>query len=488
MITRLFITLLILSIPMADAEEQAVEYLYKPALADRQELLLDRILVHARNGEYGHALTLSQSLLEETDSFRLDSPSVFGQVLVNHGIIQSAAGEYDLGLPLVDSGLAHMERTTNPFSKSLINGLMAKGLTQIAMGKHEEAEDSFRRVQHIMHRQDGVYAAEQIPVIDWLTKTSLKRGSLTAADREQRFSLRVSEKVYGAESVELLPVLSRLGAYFASRGSTISVLAEMDLRLQRDMLFKSSVDSYLRAVAIIEQNFGENDLRLVQPLRGLANARMLQITNRKYAEEALVRSLSIVEANPDSDLTDRAQALVDLGDLYTITSDQRASAIYLRAWDLLQASAESQSLANAFFETPLRLFPRETPILYLNRRPDATERGEPLFVELGYNVNTMGKVTGVKVLEKNVPNEQVRLLRHNLKSARYRPRILDAEIQDTEGLSLYQSYEIYNRFDPLADVDQASGEGLEGELGEETTDETEPGESGTSDGPVAAET
>ncbi len=216
-----------------------------------------------------------------------------------------------------------------------------------------------------------------------------------------------------------------------------------ELRLQRDMLFKLAVNMYLRSVAIIEQNYGENDLRLVQPLRGLANARMLQITNRKYAEEALERSLAIVESNPESDLSDRAQALVDLGDLYVITSDTRAGETYLSAWHMLQGSPETQEIANLYFGTPLRLFPRESPMLYIDRQPDNTEAGDPLFVELAYNVTTSGKVSGIRLIDKNVPNDHARVLRHKLKTSRYRPRISEGEILETEDLSLRQPFQVF---------------------------------------------
>ena len=442
-----FLCLLLVGISsLASAEERALDHLYSPAMEEKPQLLLDRILTHARNSEYDYALTLSQSLLDKVDPMRRAAPGVYGQLLVNHGIIQSADGEYKLSLPLIESGLALMEQRANPFSPSLVNALMARGLTMFAADDMEGAEDSFHRVQHIMHRHGGVYAEDQIPVIDWLTKTSLKRGEPVDADRLQRFSLRVAENAYGPDSIELLPLLDRLGGYFASRGSTIPPMVGTELRLQRDMLFKLAVNMYLRSVAIIEQNYGENDLRLVQPLRGLANARMLQITNRKYAEEALERSLAIVESNPGSDLSDRAQALVDLGDLYVITSDTRAGETYLSAWHMLQESPETQEIANLYFSTPLRLFPRESPMLYIDRQPDNTEAGDPLFVELAYNVTTSGKVSGIRLIDKNVPNEHARVLRHKLKTSRYRPRISEGEILETEDLSLRQPFQVFRRF------------------------------------------
>ena len=51
----------------------------------------------------------------------------------------------------------------------------------------------------------------------------------------------------------------------------------------------------------------------------------------------------------------------------------------------------------------------------------------------------------VKVLEKNVPNEQVRILRYGLRNAIFRPRIEEGNLVDTEGLVLYQPFEVFRK-------------------------------------------
>ncbi len=137
-----FLGLLLVGISsLAAAEERALDHLYSPAMEEKPRLLLDRVLTHARNSEYDYALTLSQSLLDEVDPMRRGAPGVYGQLLVNHGIIQSADGEYELSLPLIENGLALMEQRANPFSQSLVNALMARGLTMFAADDMEGAED-----------------------------------------------------------------------------------------------------------------------------------------------------------------------------------------------------------------------------------------------------------------------------------------------------------------------------------------------------------
>jgi len=440
MIAKLtLVAALVISQP-AWPDQDTLNYVYSPTLSEEAEGMMTRMFIHARNAEFEQALTLSQNLLDGAESLQQIDPVLYGEIMVNHGIMQSASGEYELGLSIINRGLDYIERQANPFDRKLINALMARALTEMSLDQYEQAEDTIRRAQHITHRQDGVYTEQQLVMVNYLTATSLRRGAPADADTQQLFSLRVSEQLYGPNSEELLPTLSRLGSYFASRGATLPIMFTSEMRMERDMLFKHSINMYQRSIDIIEQTYGDSDLRLVQPLRGLASARMLQITGRRYAEEALLRSLDIVKNNPDSDPGDHAQALIDLGDLYIITSDERASDAYLEAWEILQATPETQYMAQLAFNTPVRLFPREQSTLYLERMPDAAEPGDELFIDLAYNITTGGRVEQIRVLGKNVPNEQVRLLRQRVKGIRYRPRIENGELVQTEDFELRQQF------------------------------------------------
>ncbi len=424
------------------SDQDTLNYVYSPPLNEDAQNLMTRMFVHARNAEFDLALRLSQTLLDGAEPLQSSDPELYGKILINHGIVHSASENYELGLSIINRGLEFIEQEANPFDRTLVNALMAKAISEMSLRQLEQSEDTFRRAQHITHRQDGVYSADQLIMVNYLTATSLRRGAAAEADTQQLFSLRVAEQEYGPNSEEILPTLSRLGSYFASRGATLPLMFTSEMRVLRDTLFKHSITMYQRSIDIIEQNYGDNDLRLVTPLRGLASARMLQITGRRYAEEALLRSLDIVTSHPDSDPTDQAQALIDLGDLYIITSDPRAGENYLAAWEILQASADTQRVARSIFDMPVRLFPRAQKTLFLDRVPDAAEPGGELFIDLTYDITPEGRVEGIRVLDKNVPNEQVRLLRMRVKGTRYRPRIEDGELVTTENFEVRQLYQV----------------------------------------------
>lgn len=436
------------------ADEVTLEYLYEPALEGRNSLMVDRIISHARRGEYDYAMQLSDELLERLRDRPSVSSTVYGKLLVNSGILYSASGQYEEGVNLIEAGIEMMERRVPQFSEELIPALIAKGISEFSLDDFEMAEDSYRRAQHITHRQGGVYAEGQLPIVDRLTAIHLKQGRILSADQQQRFSLRVAEQTYGPNSVELVPMLTRLGSYFSQRGSAYPVAIDAtstENRMVRSELFDDAFGYLDRAITIVEQNFGKNDTRLVEPLRTMARARLRQNTKNTLAEEALERSLDIVESNPDSDLTDRANAMIALGDLYIVTGDDRAAETYLVAWHLLQENEQTRQLSSTLFGTPVRVNPRQRPVRILHRQPDNTEPGDPLFVSLEYSVTTEGRVQSVRVIDKNVPNDKVRDMRDDIRRTRFRPRIKDGEIVATHGLVLYQPFQVDKRFNYVDD-------------------------------------
>ncbi len=406
-----------------------------------------------RNSQLDRALSLARKLIDDNDELIEADPTTYGKLLVNLGILHSYQGSPEHAMTWLDSGLEFVEDNSNPFASTVREIMMARGLTQLDLGAFDEAEESFRRAQHIAHRIGGVYTPEQLEIINYITSLHLKQGRLTDADREQGFNLRISEQAYGKDSEELVPILQRIGAYFASRGAMIPLSDSPDFRYYRDSLFRQSLDVFKRSVKIIEDNYGVNDLRLIEPLRGLARTRLLQISNRSAAEDALERALAIVESNPDTDIPDRIKATLDLADLYTITGDPRGKETYLKTWDLIHQDPSAEQLSADLFGSPTRLHPEVSGVVYLGRKPDAALEGDvELYIDVEYTVRANGRVGNIKLLDKNVPNAQVRSMRYKLSGTRFRPRIIDGELVDTDKLMIHQTFQVLGSEPPQSNI------------------------------------
>ena len=442
----ILMVLLSLSCLNVSADEAILDYFFDDiSFADQEsERSFQQLKDRMRDSQIEQAVLLSEDLVDQHIELSDDQPIRFGKLLSNLGILLSYQGFSQAAMTSLDASLEFVEQKANPFSMTILRITMARGITQTELKLFEAAEESFRRAQHISHRNGGVYNPEQLEIINHLTRLNLKQGAYSDADREQNFNLRISEQAYGKNSEELIPVLDRLGRYFATRGDMIPLSTGVsDYRYYRDSLFRQSLDMYNRAIKIVEDNHGVNDIRLVELLRGLARTRLLQITNRSASEVALERALSIVENYPDADVADHVLAMVSLADMYTITGDERAREIYLKAWASMEKDPAYDELQAEIFGTPTRLHPEMTGVLYLNRRPDAvTTQDIELFIDVSYSVKANGRVGDFQLVDKNVPNEQVRFIRNRLAESRFRPRILDGELVSTESLMIHQTFQV----------------------------------------------
>ena len=440
---------------LANAEVETMDYLYTDlTFADEQSNQTYSIFeTQTKNGQLPLAAQTANGLLDQQLELTDSNPALYGKLLANLGMVQASLGEYDNAMASLDPALEFMETVINPFSPILINISMARGLVLMQKREYERSNEALRRAQHITHRTGGVYTPEQLEIVNKIVRLNLREYKPGVADNMQEFRQRVAEQAYGEASEELIPIFQEIAGYYARRGSTIAVMEsagemayfsdDVNSRYYRDLLFRRSFKLYERIIKIIEDNYGEDDLRLLGPLRGMANARLLQKHNRTASEKALERALAIVENNPDTDVPDRIRAMLDLGDMYTITGDGRATQIYVDTYQMMMDSEAFAEVAADAFGSPTRLYPEASGIKYLNRAPDAALAGaEDLYIELTYTVDENGRVSDVEVVDRNVPNEQVRLMRAHLLKTRFRPRILDGQPVSTNNLMLHQRYTV----------------------------------------------
>jgi len=416
-------------------------YLFRNITANQLQELNVELSTAFDSERLEDAIALGKTLVEIAEKDETIDKISYARVLSNSAILQALGGNRGVSIFQSDQAIELID-ISDPFHPDLFNILMVKSYTQNAEDMHTEAEDSLRRAQHIAHRQDGVYTPRQLPIIESLAGIKIAKGEYQNADQEQRFNLKISEQAYGVASEELMPTLNKLGNYFADRGSSIPLSTTQEQRLYRDRLFRESTRVFERSIAIIEDKYGDTDLRLIAPLKGLARAKFKQGYGRVNAERPMERVLDIVRGNPATDKADHAKALVALADLYTITTDSRAGDMYLEAWQLLADDPVQEELRYELFARPKRLLP-EVPIQpVLFRHPVGVEDGNELFVDIQYDIREDGKVRNAVVIEGNVPNSDRKLMRDFVSTMRFRPRIVDGQLTRTEGMSLRQNYQI----------------------------------------------
>ncbi|MFN3238671.1 MAG: tetratricopeptide repeat protein [Pseudomonadales bacterium] len=420
--------------------------------------LMDDIDGHLNEGQFDQVVAKGEDVQVWLAKSNLPR-TVQAYYLNNLSIALARAGETNQALVTSQQAVELLEGLT-PFHPDLYHVMMAKGYILVYEGAFDEAEDALRHAQHIAHRNQGVYAKDQLPTLRLLTDVLANTGKDRDADQTQRFFLKVNEQIYGAASEEMIPSLAEVGNYFANRGRGIpsgqartqtvyTVGRNRSIELSqpeadityRSRLFREAEIAFERSIAIIEGKYGSTDLRLVEPLKGLSKTKFLEGYARSYAEAPMEKMVAIVHQNPGSDVADKARALVELGDLYIKTEDARAEETYKKAWDLL-SDPEHDDLRYSLFGRPVRLLPEYNFRPTLPRYPVDLEPDQQLYVDLTYNVLANGRVRQVHVVDSNIPLRNQKQTRTGVKYMKFRPRMVDGELVDTNDLSLHQTFTV----------------------------------------------
>jgi hypothetical protein len=414
-----------------------------------------------------------------------------------------------LGMVQIDNektsdGLVTLQRSVNlieavygNFAFRMVAPLRAIAVAHERLGDRASAVNNLQRAQHLTHRQGGVYAEDQLPIVDQLITLQEQARNTTLVDTLASFYLRVHEDLYGEDDPRVVPALLRSARLMTDRGTATPGMrmrqpttrlqpAEEDdspkLRLTRNgfvvdrkpgaektpqtaaqqvrrpptsplkrtRYFNTAYKYYDRAIRIIEDSYGGDNLRLVAPLRGLARAKFQRAFGgpvpthalglKGASTDAMRRIANIVSEHPASDVRDIANSIVDLADLYTIWNDSRADAAYKEAWDAIPGEPRYDMLRAELFGEPTLIYPRRIG----NRLKERYwNRDRDNYVELGYIVRANGRARRFETLESTVGARARHRLQSKLTRARFRPRVVNGEVVRTEGLVFKHKYEVY---------------------------------------------
>lgn len=400
------------------------------------------VLRHVKEGNPQLAVGVAKELVAQFIAAHGQDSELLATPVVYLGLAQLGNDEAIGALDSFRWAVRLIENSGGPFDPELVPPLQGVALSNISLENYDAAADALRRGQHVTHRHKGVYNVDQLAIIDKLIEIDTISGKYLEIDRQQLFYLKVHERVYGKEDPRILPALIRLGKYMARRAADFrSWRSYSAYAMRRKEFFRQSFRLYERAIRIIEQNYGESDLRLIDPLRGIAKAKYLKGFGKKNAVASLRRVVDVIKANPGSDVSDVARATVDLADLYTRWNDPRAKEAYREAWHTIPDDAIYQQLRDQLFATPVRLAPDSFNVS-LPRRPWRVEN--EVFLDLQYVVRADGHAGRLEIVDGNVSGRARRILRSKLLRARFRPRVVDGEVVRTEGLILHQQYQLVN--------------------------------------------
>lgn len=342
--------------------------------------------------------------------------------LNNMAVAQMRSGRYKLAETTFVRSLNIIDTQLGIFHPRLVNPLVGLGTLLNTLGRHDDAMESFRRAQHVQHRETGVMGMDQIATVNAISQTHMLKGEYLEARNARLFGLRIERHTHGPESAEYSDALSRLGRWYLRSG-----------------MFSLARLAYVDAITVMEAAKGPNDRALIKPLRGLANAIRRELGARKKPGTAALERIVQIEAqSPEATPQDVIQAELDLAD-WTMQHGKPRDAVarYQRIWNLLQEADGVDDDLQSAFDRPVRL----TRMPYVpTDAMSPLEDGGTHFARYQFTVTEEGRTADVEVVDSTLSPAARNMAKRTMRGARYRPRLVEGVPVATANVQVRQEF------------------------------------------------
>lgn len=408
--------------------------------ADRVSVYKDfRARFDAR--QYDAARPLAEQLVKLTeeqygaDELQVTTP------LANLATVEYRLGNYPAAIEHYQRCLRILQNKSTLADKRQIRPLHGLGVSFMRVNDPESAVVALKRAADLSRNTDGLFNIGQIEFIDDLIEAYVATGRFAEADKESLYAMRVEEAAYGRSSPKLIDRLDKLARWYES-----------------ERRYTTERAIYDRALAILNKNATENDMRKVGPLRGIARSYRLEAfygvegsdvgtfnagdngapvfspgSTQRRGESSLTAALAIIDSHSPVDHKARGEVLADLGDWYLISnSTRRAYDSYAEAWKSFSQAGDTSYLASP------RLLAYRPSISSIERSQIDPAEAVMKIVELRFRVDRDGRLENVTSPTTDVPDSVVRNSIGSMRRSRYAPRIENGAAVPTEDVVFYE--------------------------------------------------
>lgn len=408
-------------------------------------------------GDYQAAAAAAERVVELTEATAADEPENLQAALMNLAYARRLAEDY-LGAEASYLRVIELvEAKGRPTDPRLARAYAGLGTTYHAAKRYDIAMPAFETAVGITRRNEGLFAEQQLPMLELLADSLTELGRLEDAQRVQSYRLRVGEKRYGRVDARAIAIRVSVGSWYAR----ISAY-DPARRMLKDVLEE------------VEQARGPADIALVEPLMALAECNRRQLvspldpqvygadadrfamfhdpvtplaqvmTPRQLAGDGqrwLERAADIVEQQQEPAPALLADVRVQLGDLFQLLNRHDEAVVQYRgAWQAArQADGGSDALPERLFGVPVLLH-YERPRFwdrYAGRPPEQIELRS---VDIDLTVDASGLGIDPVVVDDAGDEYFVEAALEAAETARYRPRFVDGEPVPTAGVRFSQPF------------------------------------------------
>jgi hypothetical protein len=337
-----------------------------------------------------------------------------------------------------------IESSGGAYAPELSEPLLSLALTLQSQGRHTQAIALFRRGIHLTRVNEGLYCAQQVPLLQGEIASHLAIQDYAMADERQNYLYRVQTRSIEAGDALTDALIQQAQWQYAAY--------QLGLGAHGYLRLLNMTEFYRQALrnATAGEEEGETSVKLLAPLQGMLETQYLiagyvwQESDRPFGEDdrpsdALLqfnayRAQSYRQGNNIIEAIARiqrnvAQTQVMLGD-WRLWNGRTKSAwqAYQKAEAELAGEDDAQVQLQKVFGQPIAL----PDVAGLTPLPPAVDPKEAEIV-LEFTVDAKGKVQDLERIDDNDDhNKQAKQLMNRLRKTTFRPRFADGQPQETE--------------------------------------------------------
>jgi len=349
-----------------------------------------------------------------------------------------------------------IESDSSAYSRELADLYLSLGNAYVTSGDFAAAKRAFQRGMQIERVNLGLNSLAQTPYLFSIAETETQLGNYTESQAALETLYNINVETHGESSPAMLPVLEQLLDWYTDSYDQLSrsdayksliVAEDIGERMYRILSNNKAINPSESAeqyrkishmhymIARHLEEYGEPvesgfSINNGQQVRSQESSSHMHFRRGKAALEERVKSL---EQQPDASMTEKALALIDVGDWYTAFA-QRASAkkTYNLAYELLPDDENGNTQRQALFGQP-------TLIAYT-----AANRGQttlPQDLQVTVTVLSSGSTRNSAIIDppESLSERALNSIYKDIRNMRFRPQWVEGKPTKAEIVLPYAS-------------------------------------------------
>ena len=333
---------------------------------------------------------------------------------------QSQAGEFEAAEENLLVAVEIYRKIGGLYSEMLLQPLVSLGDNYYSDAQYLNAVSAYNEARTVSRRVFGLLNEGQIEILDRMTRSFSGMNEYVEADNQQREALQLVERNHPQQSDEVLGAIYKYARW-----------------LRDSRRYNMEREFYARAVRIIREHYGEEDVRMLRPLRETGNSFRSQGAAAGQGISGLRQALEIAQSLPEPDAYALAQVWRDIGDWQTAFAKVDPGVEeYLRAWEALGAVPNGDAIREEWFSGIEYVFREPLSQRGLSAAPDAKTG----YVLVKFDIEPAGRTANVEIVEAEPFGLKEEAVARHVRLSRFRPHLIDGQAVTARNMALKVTY------------------------------------------------